>query len=214
MPTPSEQKALAFFAIVILLGGAARVVRAGSAPEPSPAEQQALAGQARAVETAGKATRRSRKSANGAIKARSRRDDGVDTVAGVTGVPFSDVRPDPGGSVDRSGWVNGFPPPLPRIDIDRRTPGPGGGAPVLPSPDGRALLDLDVATVEELDARLPGVGPALAARLVANRDSFGPFRSLEGLRRVKGMGPATVRRLATRVTFSGRAASSSARSRY
>src|SRR5215213_1723090 len=30
MPTPSEQKALAFVAMVVLLGGAVRIVRAGS----------------------------------------------------------------------------------------------------------------------------------------------------------------------------------------
>jgi competence protein ComEA len=74
-------------------------------------------------------------------------------------------------------------------------------------------IDLDVASVAELD-RLPRVGPALAARLVANRDSFGAFGSLEALRRVRGMGPATLRLLAPRVTFSGRPASSTAGRRY
>jgi hypothetical protein len=50
MPTPSEQKALAFMAAVVLLGGAVRVVRAGSTPAPNPLEQQALARQATAAE--------------------------------------------------------------------------------------------------------------------------------------------------------------------
>jgi competence protein ComEA len=43
-------------------------------------------------------------------------------------------------------------------------------------------VDLDRATALEIDV-LPWVGPALAGRIVANRDSFGPFGSLEGLGR-------------------------------
>lgn len=64
-----------------------------------------------------------------------------------------------------------------------------------------APIDPDVATESELD-RLPRVGPALARRIVANRDSFGPFGSLEELQRVKGIGPALAAGLAPHVTFS------------
>jgi len=42
MATPSEQKALAFVAMVVLLGGVVRVVRAGAPPNASSVEQQAL----------------------------------------------------------------------------------------------------------------------------------------------------------------------------
>lgn len=69
-----------------------------------------------------------------------------------------------------------------------------------PAPKGP--VDLDVATVEEIVA-LRHVGPALARRIVADRDSFGPFGSLEGLRRVKGIGPSMVQKLDSAVTFSG-----------
>ena len=75
------------------------------------------------------------------------------------------------------------------------------------------VVDVDVATAADLDA-LPRVGAAMAARIVANRDSFGPFGSLAALRRVKGMGPATLERLSPRVTFSGRAASITAGNRH
>jgi DNA uptake protein ComE-like DNA-binding protein len=64
-----------------------------------------------------------------------------------------------------------------------------------------APIDPDVATEAELD-RLPRVGPALARRIVANRDSFGPFGSLEELQRVRGIGPALAAGLAPHVTFS------------
>lgn len=62
-------------------------------------------------------------------------------------------------------------------------------------------VDLDVATVEEIVA-LRHVGATLAKRIVANRDSFGPFGSFEGLQRVKGIGPSMVEKLDSSVTFS------------
>lgn len=70
---------------------------------------------------------------------------------------------------------------------------------VAPAPKGR--VDLDVASVEDIVA-LRYVGPALAKRIVADRDSFGPFGSFEGLRRVKGVGPSMVEKLDSAVTFS------------
>ena len=55
---------------------------------------------------------------------------------------------------------------------------------------------LDVDRAAEADwERLPGIGPALAARIVADRAAHGPFRSPEGLLRVRGIGPKTLDRL-------------------
>jgi competence ComEA-like helix-hairpin-helix protein len=68
-----------------------------------------------------------------------------------------------------------------------------------PKPAGR--VDLDVATEKEIEA-LRHVGPALAKRIVADRDSLGPFGSMEGLRRVKGVGSSMVAKLDSTVTFS------------
>ena len=62
-------------------------------------------------------------------------------------------------------------------------------------------VDLDVASEAEIGA-LRGVGPSLARRIVADRDSSGPFGSMEGLRRVRGVGPALVAKLDSTVTFS------------
>jgi competence protein ComEA len=60
-------------------------------------------------------------------------------------------------------------------------------------------LDPNIATAEEL-TRLPGVGPALAARIIAERDRA-PFASLDDLRRVRGVGPALAARLADHLTL-------------
>jgi competence ComEA-like helix-hairpin-helix protein len=62
-------------------------------------------------------------------------------------------------------------------------------------------VDLDVATAKEIEG-LRHVGPTLAKRIVADRDSLGPFGSMDGLRRVKGIGPSMVAKLDSSVTFS------------
>jgi competence protein ComEA len=62
-------------------------------------------------------------------------------------------------------------------------------------------VDMDIAAEKEIEA-LRHVGPALARRIVADRDSFGPFGSMEGLSRVKGIGPSMVAKLGSAVTFS------------
>lgn len=52
---------------------------------------------------------------------------------------------------------------------------------------GAGPVDLNSATVEQLDA-LPGVGPVLAARIVAWREAHGGFRSVDDLQQVPGIG--------------------------
>ncbi|MEK6613221.1 MAG: helix-hairpin-helix domain-containing protein [Gemmatimonadota bacterium] len=69
-------------------------------------------------------------------------------------------------------------------------------------PTATGPLDLDLATVAAIES-LPRIGPALAHRIVANRDSFGAFGSIEGLQRVRGIGPAIAKSLRDVVTFSG-----------
>jgi comEA protein len=55
-------------------------------------------------------------------------------------------------------------------------------------------LDLNTATSVELEA-LPGIGPALAARIVRKREETGGFRSVEELLEVRGIGEKTLSRL-------------------
>ena len=63
-------------------------------------------------------------------------------------------------------------------------------------------VDLDADSAAAIET-LPRIGPALAARIVANRDSFGAFGSLDGLTRVRGIGPAVAKALKDLVVFSG-----------
>jgi competence protein ComEA len=52
-------------------------------------------------------------------------------------------------------------------------------------------IDVNSATEAELGA-LPRIGPALARRIVEDRSVSGPFRTLEDLDRVPGIGPRTI----------------------
>jgi competence ComEA-like helix-hairpin-helix protein len=77
------------------------------------------------------------------------------------------------------------------------SPRPGGTTASL-LPIVAAPLDLNRASVDELQG-LPGIGPALAGRIVAERQ-VRPFGSVEELERVSGIGAATVARLRPLVT--------------
>ncbi|MEP7382547.1 MAG: helix-hairpin-helix domain-containing protein [Gemmatimonadota bacterium] len=63
-----------------------------------------------------------------------------------------------------------------------------------------SIVDLETASAREIES-LPRIGPALAKRIVDERSAHGAFRSLEGLQRVRGVGPALARLLEGRVTF-------------
>ncbi|WP_448613544.1 ComEA family DNA-binding protein [Modestobacter sp. URMC 112] len=78
-------------------------------------------------------------------------------------------------------------------------PGAPAGAPPGTGGAGTGLLDLNAATVADLDA-LPGIGPVLAQRIVDHRATQGPFTSVEQLDDVSGIGPAIYAELAELVT--------------
>jgi competence protein ComEA len=61
-------------------------------------------------------------------------------------------------------------------------------------------IDVNLAG-EALLSELPGIGTVRARAILEERDAHGPFRSLQDLTRVKGIGPATVRRFEGLVTF-------------
>jgi competence protein ComEA len=72
---------------------------------------------------------------------------------------------------------------------------PRQAAPIATAPASADLaaapIDLNRAPAEELE-RLPRIGPALAARIVAEREAHGAFARIEDLARVRGIGRATI----------------------
>lgn len=55
-------------------------------------------------------------------------------------------------------------------------------------------INLNTATASELQ-RLPRIGPKLAARILAHREAHGPFRRVQDLLQVSGIGKKTLARL-------------------
>ncbi|HSE27683.1 MAG TPA: helix-hairpin-helix domain-containing protein [Gemmatimonadales bacterium] len=109
------------------------------------------------------------------------------------GVRLGLARPgDPPGAV---GLPGGQADPRAHADSARRL-----SRPLAPG----ERIDLDRAGTVEL-VRLPRVGPALARAIVSDREANGPFGSLEGLGRVRGIGPGTLRLLEPHARFSGTA---------
>jgi competence protein ComEA len=71
---------------------------------------------------------------------------------------------------------------------------------ILATPGGGGVVNVNMATVDEL-ATLPGLGPALAQRIIDYRETNGPFADLEALDAVEGIGPALLERLQEMVVF-------------
>lgn len=77
---------------------------------------------------------------------------------------------------------------------------PGAGGSGGPSPGGSTgLVNLNTADATTLET-LPGIGPALADRVIAWRTENGPFASVDALTNVSGIGPATLAQLRDLVT--------------
>ena len=97
---------------------------------------------------------------------------------------------------------------VPRVGEDEAPPvvGSDGGPSIAIDPDGAptdeelaAPIDLNTATEAELD-ELPGVGPSIAAAIVAFREQNGGFAAVEDLLDVRGIGEARLAEIRPLVT--------------
>jgi len=54
------------------------------------------------------------------------------------------------------------------------------------------IVDVNTADAETISAELKGIGLSKAAAIVEYREAHGPFKSLDDLMQVKGIGPRTI----------------------
>lgn len=60
-------------------------------------------------------------------------------------------------------------------------------------------ININTASKQELMG-LPGIGPVLAQRIIEYREAHGGFKFLEGLMKVKGIGPKIFERIKELIT--------------
>lgn len=71
---------------------------------------------------------------------------------------------------------------------------------IASSPLTSVRLNINTATAAQLEL-LPRIGPALAQRIIEDRDANGPYKDAEDLQRVRGIGPRTAERIAAVADF-------------
>jgi len=88
------------------------------------------------------------------------------------------------------------PPPPPEAPPPPKAPPP---PPPPKAPPEELKLNLNKASAEELET-LPGIGPVLAQRIIAYREEYGPFTSIDQLREVRGIREPLLAKLRERLS--------------
>jgi len=91
-------------------------------------------------------------------------------------------------------------PPPPTVTVGPGTPSPTPLPTAAPSgSSGSAKININTATAAELET-LPRIGPSLAQRIIDYRTANGPFRTVEEIKNVRGIGDTIFADIKDRVT--------------
>lgn len=125
----------------------------------------------------------------------------------------------------RQGGGPGMAPPAPAPDRNNKVGQIASGSLITISPDGHYQLgrmagtqlltlglplELNTASVADLEA-LPGIGPALAQAIVTYRTTYGPFKKIDDLLQVSGIGSTKLENLRPHLVISESPDSAAAR---
>ena len=75
----------------------------------------------------------------------------------------------------------------------------GGLVPAVAAQGGMSKININQADLEELQS-LRGIGPSLATRIIEYREKHGPFRRIEDLMNVRGIGETSFLKLREQIT--------------
>jgi competence protein ComEA len=90
------------------------------------------------------------------------------------------------------------PPPPVQGGSESNNPSTPGDTP--PESFGGGTVNINTATLEQLDT-LPGIGPAIAQRIIDYREKIGGFKSIEQITEVSGIGNATFDKIKDSITI-------------
>lgn len=90
-----------------------------------------------------------------------------------------------------------------QVTVPEKAPVAAQGAPIASGaarslPDG--MVNINTADEKELD-KLPGIGPAMAKRIIEYRTENGAFQSPEEIKRVKGIGDAKYEKMKDKIVL-------------
>jgi len=91
------------------------------------------------------------------------------------------------------------PPPPVVVSQAGSQPAAGSQPTAAASADSGGLININTATMDELDA-LPGVGPSTAQKILDHRDENGRFNAIEEIMNVSGIGEAKFNQIKELIT--------------
>ena len=62
------------------------------------------------------------------------------------------------------------------------------------------MININTATLEQLDT-LPGIGPSIAQAIIDYRTANGPFKTIEDINSVKGIGDVLFAKIRAKITI-------------